>query len=380
VAVCALLACTPLAALAEDSDSPDNFASAGLRYPGCAATAAVGGGATEGALKIAEQGYLRVGGVEQWVTIKGSSLKGSSCANPVVLFLHGGPGNPLSPFADAIYGAWEKDFTLVQWDQRGAGMSYGRNPPSPDVAIALDRMVADGLEVAQFLTRHLGQRKIILMGSSWGSVLGVHMVKRQPELFVAYVGTAQLVSQTRNQSVFFEKTKSLAQAAADQKTLADLEAVGPPPWQNPRAFGVVRRASRGYEGKVTTPAPKHWWQPAAFYATPQALEHNELGEEYSWLQFVGFKNNGIFSHVDLPKLGTDFAVPVYIVQGEQDLLTPVDVTRPFFDSITAPDKAMVLVPLAGHDPNEATVAAQYQVLKEHVVPRTKVLTVTTKAP
>ncbi len=166
--------------------------------------------------------------------------------------------------------------------------------------------------------------------------------------------------------------KALAQAAGDQKTLAALDAVGPPPWQNPRAFGIVRRASRGYEAKHTTPPPKHWWQPAALYATPHALEHTELGEDYSWLQFVGLKDNGIFSHVDLTKLGADFALPVYLVQGEQDLLTPADVTKPFFDSITAPDKALVLVPLAGHDPNEAMLAAQYQLLKERVVPRAKV--------
>lgn len=356
-AACTLLACASLAAMAADKLSADNFASAGQRYPGCATTSAA-------ATSISEQGYLRVGGVEQWLTIQGSH-----CANPVVLFLHGGPGNPLSPFADAIYSAWQKDFTLVQWDQRGAGMSYGRNPPAPDTAMTLDQMVADGLEVAQYLTRHLGQRKIILMGSSWGSVLGVHMVKRRPELFTAYVGTAQLVSQTRNQAAFFEKLKALAHSAGDQKTLAALDAVGPPPWQNPRAFGVVRRASRGYEAKATTPPPKHWWQPAAPYATPQALEFTEQGEDHSWLQFVGFKNNGIFSQVDLPKLGVDFAVPVYLVQGEQDLLTPIVVTRPYFDSITAPDKAMVLVPMAGHDPNEAMVAAQYQLLKERVVLR-----------
>lgn len=349
----ALLACLSLAVLAAaDSDKPDNFASKGPRFAGCAAAAST---------PIAEQGYLRVGGIEQWITIRGSS-----CANPIVLFVHGGPGNPLSPFADAMYGAWEKDFTLVQWDQRGAGMSYGRNPPAEDTVMTLDQMAADGLEVAQFLTRHLGQRKVILMGSSWGSVLGVHMAKRRPELFTAYIGTAQLVSQARNLAVFYDKTKTLAQAAGDQKTLAALEAVGTPPWQNPRAFGIVRRASRAMEAKATAAAPKHWWQPAAPYATPQALEHMEQGEDYSWLQFVGLKNNGIFSQVDLPKLGADFAVPVYLVQGEQDLLTPLEVTQPYFDSITAPAKALVRVPRAGHDPNEPMLAAQYQVLKERV--------------
>ncbi|WGG48532.1 alpha/beta fold hydrolase [Rugamonas sp. DEMB1] len=74
---------------------------------------------------VNEAGYVAIGGIAQWVTIKGAS-----CANPVILVVHGGPGNPLSPYADAIYGAWQKDYTLVQWDQRGAGKTYGRNRPA----------------------------------------------------------------------------------------------------------------------------------------------------------------------------------------------------------------------------------------------------------
>ncbi len=65
-------------------------------------------------MSIDEKGYVLVGGIQQWMTIKGANR-----ANPVVLFVHGGPGNPMSQYADALYQEWEKDFTIVQWDQRG---------------------------------------------------------------------------------------------------------------------------------------------------------------------------------------------------------------------------------------------------------------------
>jgi len=98
---------------------------------------------TSPAQKVNEKGFVSIGGIEQWVTVKGDS-----CANPIILLLSGGPGNPLSPYSDAIYGAWTRDFTLVQWDQRGAGMTYGRSPPSPDAKLTIKQMSDDGAELA----------------------------------------------------------------------------------------------------------------------------------------------------------------------------------------------------------------------------------------
>ncbi|MBC7620472.1 MAG: alpha/beta hydrolase [Candidatus Saccharibacteria bacterium] len=315
------------------------------------------------AIPVHEESFVQANGIEHWVTIHGSNA-----ANPVVLFLHGGPGNPNTPYAQAVYGAWAQDFTLVQWDQRGAGKTFGRNPGTADSVLTIDLMVSDGLAIAEYVAKRLGQKKVILMGSSWGSALGVHMAQRRPDLFHAYVGTAQLVSERANLAAFYAKTLQLAGAAADDKTVAALTALGAPPWQNPRAFGVVRRASRALEAARTTAPPAHWWRPAAAYATPQALAEAEAGEEYSWLQFVGLKNNGMAATINLPALGTRFALPVFLVQGTEDLLTPLSVTQPYFDSIEAPTKALVLVPLAGHDPNAPTVAAQLRVLKERVLP------------
>ncbi|TBR11416.1 MAG: alpha/beta hydrolase [Lysobacter sp.] len=313
--------------------------------------------------KLDEKGFVTIGGIEQWVTVKGDS-----CANPIILFISGGPGNPLSPYSEAIYGAWSKDFTLVQWDQRGAGMTYGRSPPAPDSVLTLQQMSDDGAELAAYLAHRYGKKKVILWGSSWGSILGVHMAKAHPELFHAYLGTSQLVSYRENQAVSYAGLLALVRAADDKSALAVLEGVGAPPWTDPRSFGKVRRVIRRYEAKVTTPPPAAWWKPAAGYSTPKALADYEAGEEYSFVSFVGMHGDGMFSQVDLPKLGTDFAIPMFFVEGAHDLLATPDVARRYYDSLKAPQKYLVMLEHSGHDPNQEVVDAEYRILKERILP------------
>ncbi len=312
---------------------------------------------------LREERFVPIGGIEQWVTIKGGS-----CANPVILFLHGGPGNTLSPYADSIYGAWEKDFTLVQWDQRSAGRTYGRNVPPADPPLAIERMAEDGIALAEYLARRLGQKRIILMGGSWGSILGVHMARSRPDLFLAYVGVSQIVSYRDNQSSSYSKVMAMARAAGDRPAISALEALGPPPWENPRNSGVLRRATRAYEAKTSTPAPKSWWVRAPAYDTPQMRAEYLEGEDHSYLQFVGHKGDGMYSRVDLPGLGARFDIPVFIIQGAEDLVATPEVARRYFDGIAAPQKEFVLVPHAGHDPNVALIEAQHRILSERVRP------------
>jgi pimeloyl-ACP methyl ester carboxylesterase len=329
---------------------------------------------------IREEKFVMIGGIEQWVTISGTN-----CANPIVLIVHGGPGNPMTPYADAIYGSWTKQFTIVQWDQRGAGRTYGRNWLLPErdsrkwtseqleelPPLTIARLTEDGLEVARYAEARLNQRKVILAGGSWGSALGVHMVKARPELFHAYMGTGQMVHYTENELSTYEQLLGLARAAKDAQTIATLETLGAPPWKNPRAFGIVRKATRVYEAKTTTPPPKSWWAPAGLYATPEAELDYEAGEEYSFLQFVGFKGNGMLSTIDLYKLGAKFDVPVFLLQGTEDLVTTPAVAKRYFASIVAPAKEFILLPNTGHDPNEIMLDTQLRTLTSRIVPLIK---------
>lgn len=307
---------------------------------------------------------MPIGGVEQWVTIKGER-----CANPVILFLHGGPGNTLSPYADSIYGTWEKEFTLVQWDQRGAGRTYGRNAPPAESTLTIERMTEDGVALAKYLAEHLRKKKIILVGGSWGSILGVHMAKSRPDLFYAYVGVSQIVSYRENQSASYSVI-AMAHAAGDRSTVTALEALGPPPWENPRNSGILRRATRAYEAKTSAPAPKAWWVRSPGYDTPQMRTDYSEGEDFSYLQFVGLKGDGMFSKVDLPGLGRAFEIPVFVIQGSEDLVAVPDVARRYFDGIVAPQMEFVLVPQAGHEPNLAMIDAEYRIMSQRVRPLT----------
>ena len=217
-------------------------------------TPSASAGCSAPAQRVEEGRFVPIGGIPQWITIRGDG-----CGNPIVLVLHGGPGNTLSPFADQLFGSWEKQFTVVQWDQRGAGRTYGRNPPAPGVTLTLDRMTADGVAVVEYLRQRLGPPKVILMGGSWGSILGVHMVKSRPDLFRAYVGFAQIVSYRENQPTSYAKVEAAARAAGDEALVAALDAIGAPPWKDPRSFGILRRATRVLEAMGTDPAPGAWW-------------------------------------------------------------------------------------------------------------------------
>jgi pimeloyl-ACP methyl ester carboxylesterase len=313
--------------------------------------------------RVDEQGFVRINGIEQWVT-----MRGDSCANPVILIVHGGPGNPQSRYANGPDARWTKDFTVVHWDQRGAGMTYGRNHPKEDEKLTVEGLRDDGLAVARHVRERLAKNKLILMGGSWGSVLAVHMAKANPDQFCAYLGTSQEVAHHINIDGH-AKLLALARAAGDTATVSTIEALGPPPWKNPRSFGIERRAMRKYEAMRTDPMPKSWMDLGAVYATPQAQADYEGGEDYSWLAFVGMEDNGMNATIDLYKLGTDFKLPVYLVQGVEDLLTTPEVTQRYYDAIRAPVKKLVLVPRAGHDPNLPMVEAQTRMLQDEIRPR-----------
>ncbi len=310
---------------------------------------------------VHESGLVQIGGIRQWITIEGQD-----CANPIVLIVHGGPGNPNTPFAHNLFGSWTRNFTVVQWDQRGSGKTYAASTPAESDTLTMGQLTQDGIEVARYAAQRLGKRKVILMGGSWGSALAVNMALAAPELFHAYVGTAQLVNYQDDMAASFRNTLKLAQAAGDADAIGKLEKIGPPPWLNPRNFGILRRLTRKYEAMRTEPAPKDWFSFAAEYDTPEYRAAYEAGEDYSFLQFVGLAGDGMGPKIDLAKLGTRFAMPVFLLQGEEDLVTPREVSQPYFNSISAPVKEFLPLPRTGHDPNATMIDAQFRVLTSRV--------------
>jgi pimeloyl-ACP methyl ester carboxylesterase len=312
--------------------------------------------------RVNEEMFIQVGGIAQWITIKGDNRN-----NPVVLFLHGGPGDALSPYADSMYGGWESEFTLAQWDQRGAGRTYGKSGPSIEPTMTVERMVDDGTEVAQFLAKHLNKKKIIIYGGSWGSILGIYMAHARPDLFYAYVGDAQMVNTRKNDSASYARVLEMARAAGDQQAIAALTTIGPPPWDSLKKWPVFAKTRRAYQSKiVTAPPASETVNPA--YASSEERAQYEAADDFSFEHFVGLKMSGPMEQVDLPALGTDFAIPIFILQGQEDLTALPELAKAYFDNIKAPRKQFYLVSGTGHEPSATQLDMTLKVLVEQVRP------------
>ena len=316
----------------------------------------------QAASPVHEAEFVKIGGIEQWITITGEDS-----ANPVLLFLHGGPGAAETPSAEMEFSGWDKDFTVVQWDQRGAGRTFGKTGPAIEPTMTIDRMTQDGIEVATYLSGHLHKKKIILVGASWGSILGTHMVHARPDLFSAYVGMAQVVSMQKIIAASYQRTLAMARAANDTQAITELTALGPPPWNVLSAFGKMRKWEQPDQKKLET-APHFVDSVAPAYASAPERAQWAAAQDFNWVHWIGLKMDGPLMQDDLVNLGPDFSMPVFIIQGEVDLTAPVETARAYFDSIKAPRKTFIIAPGTGHAPTVPIMSLTHKILLEQVRP------------
>lgn len=322
---------------------------------------------------IDEKKYILVGGIEQWITIKGDDR-----SNPVILLLHGGPGSPISPYSEGIFGDWEINFTLVNWDQRGAGKTFGRNAPAvvdedyfQANPLSLEQMTADGIEVSEYVRKYLGRDKIILFGTSWGSALGASMAIKRPDIYYAYVGHSQLVTPSEDIIQVFHATSQLAYQQNDSTAVELLKSIGTPPYHSAKHMGQLLRIVKKYEYQNATPAPDSWWAIASEYDNKAAEMDRYNGDDYSFVYYTGHQQlgiNGMINTINFLEDGIKFDIPVVLIQGEEDILTPLSITSKYFDKIESPEKALVVVPGAAHGLNPSVVDAAYNLILEKILP------------
>jgi pimeloyl-ACP methyl ester carboxylesterase len=306
---------------------------------------------------IDEARFVQVGGIEQWITIRGYDR-----GNPIVLLLHGGPGDATNPWGYAGFRSWLRQFTVVQWDQRGAGRTLGRNGPALGPTITIERMVQDGIELTELLRDSLKQQKMILVGHSWGSILGLLMVKARPDLFHAFVGSGQVADPSRTYSVAYEDLLNKAETLGDSSALRELEEVGPPPYPDGRGYGVQRKWSNRFEGAdfflsstlgFALSAPRYTLRDVNEWIDGQILSAERLVPRTSTL--------------DPRVLEGEFAVPIFVIQGAEDFTTPPSLARSLVDSIRAPHKAFVTID-GGHFAVFMQSAAFLEELMARVMP------------
>ncbi|MBC7895725.1 MAG: alpha/beta hydrolase [Cytophagaceae bacterium] len=307
---------------------------------------------------IDESRYVTIGGIEQYITIRGEDR-----SNPVLLFLHGGPGDATNPWGYAAFRSWLKQFTVVQWDQRCAGRTLGRSGPSVAPTITIERMVNDGIELTEFLRTTLNQPKIILVGHSWGSTLGVFMAKARPDLFHAFVGTGQVADPARNYLVAYDEVLKASESRGEQRAIKELREVGRPPWTDGRGYGVQRKWANLFEGADVFLASTFGMALMAPASSPRDVT--------DWFEGQGVSGGRLVpqtSVLEARAIGGEFAVPVFVIQGAEDFTTPTSLAREFVRTIRAPRKGFTPIAGAGHFAVFMESDAFLRALMSHVGP------------
>jgi len=290
---------------------------------------------------IDEATFLTIGKRQQWISIRGQDRR-----KPVLLMVHGGPGASHGGMAPAFV-PWERDYVVAQWDQPGAGKTFGAAGRIFDGSLTIESMAEDGIRVAEYLKSHLKQDRVVLVGWSWGSALGIHMVKARPDLFAAFVGTGQVVNMQEGEALAYSRVLTKARQRGDADAVAELEKIGPPPYESLQELGVQRKWAAVYEGYASNAGLLFEWLLAP--RTSLADTRNFVsGLLQSQNHFFGPAMNRPFVTQDLRRLGLEFEVPVFVIQGTEDDYTPAALSRAYLDALHAPAKEFVPIDGAGH--------------------------------
>ena len=293
---------------------------------------------------IEETFAVPIGGIQQWISVRGRDSR-----NPILLFIHGGPASTEMPVSWLYQSGWEDYFTVVQWDQRGAGKTYVANDPaSVEPTVTKDRMVADGEELVAWLRQHYGKRKIFVLGHSWGSIIGLDLARRHPDWLHAYIGMGQMIYGRDNERLGYEWALQAARADHNDKAVQQLLAIAP----YPRADGtvsveqiIVQRDWVIHYGGLT------WGRPDFAYAQDAA----KLSPDYTRQELN--PENGIGQ--SLPRLlpammaydvrgVTHMDCPVFIFAGRHDYETVSALAETWLAALHAPRKGLVQFENSAH--------------------------------
>lgn len=292
---------------------------------------------------IDELRTVELGSIKQWIHVRGDNPD-----NPILLFIHGGPGSPMMPESWAWQRSWEAYFTIVQWDQRGAGKTFATAGMKPDSSMTVAVMQSDAEELITWLRRTYKKKKIFVMAHSWGSILGIKIAQAHPDWLYAYIGVGQVVNAQENEVVGFNETLARAKALGNAAAVKELEALKPYPsvsGPTPIAKVIVERkwdvALGGMiHGKTT--------------ADTDAI--SMLSPDYTEVDFAAMPKGELSSvQILLPQIQsvnfdrvTKFHCPVFIFAGAEDRTTPEVLAKRYFDSITAPKKKFFKIARAAH--------------------------------
>lgn len=295
--------------------------------------------------------YVEINGIKQAVNIRGENIN-----NPVLLFLHGGPGFTDMPVSYRYQTDWEKYFTVVQWDQRMAGKTYIANKNSEQsLDDGIDLRISDTVEITRYLLKRFDKDKLVLVGHSWGSVLGLHVVEKSPELYSAYVGIGFMTNLLESETLGYEKTLELANNVNAIKDINILESLAPYP--NNSETGYTKDFTnkimklREFQGKYNIGMPATYMENLKYFVPSPVYTLKDLSYYFTDVFEV---NQSLYQYLykdyDVHNMKLKYEIPMIFVYGENDWTTHPSLYQDTFEKIQSPRKEMYIIKNAAHRP------------------------------
>lgn len=272
-------------------------------------------------------------------------LRGRDIRAPVLLWLHGGPGAAERPLFRLYNGELEKRFVVAYLDQRGAGRSFDADADPRRLTVA--QHLADLDLVVERLRRLTGRERIVLVGHSWGSALGLLYARRHPAKVAALLATGVVTSTAAGQSAQYDFVREQAQRRGDDEALGKLREIGPPPFTARRELAIQDLVDR-YGGYFHR-RPSFAWATvramAAGITSPTDIARIIRGNNVS-LEAM----NDELSRLDLTTTVRRLETPVGFLLGRHDRQTDARLAAAYFQTLQAPDKALVWFENSAHNP------------------------------
>lgn len=302
---------------------------------------------------VQEGAYVQIGGIEQYMQIRGDDRE-----NPVILWLHGGPGNPLAYLTYYYQHPLEKKYTIAYWEQRGCGRTFYRNEDNSDLTI--DQLLADTDEIVDYLRVRFGQEKIVIAGQSWGTVLGMEYMNAHPDKVAAYIGVGQIIDFSQGKVHAAHVASEVAKERGNEE---DAELLAGHIEEFSKAKSIDQVDAESLEEMIVTTL-KYLRSDGEMSGIGQVVvglaAPEMLWDDMRWLLLESDTKNILSSQSDLVNYmyfqfqaeSTSNAsdIPICFIQGDGDWIAPTDMVAEYYSSITIPNKKLAIIENAGHTP------------------------------
>ncbi len=276
------------------------------------------------AKKIDTTATISIGGIKQFISIKGENID-----NPLLLYLHGGPGAAVSSHSDKVTQQLEAHFVVVHWDQRGSGKTIELN--NPDKLVTIEIMKQDAMEVLSYLLAKFNKNDLVILGNSWGTILGFHLAQKFPEKVRAFIAVSPIVNNKKSQEMTLKLLQNHFKNNYNSKALEQLSTVKIP-FENAEQMLILHRYEVVYNGSE--------------FPDEQFKQYLSYFENWSSQWMPLYKQ---LYAIDLEKQVLELQCPVYFLIGDKDLTTHHQITKAYFDALKAPQKKIFWLEDVGHN-------------------------------